>query len=136
MAAEIHKIENVFLKTAAPEPRPGTEELGTDAAVRSNRSSHFPNIGATRLAERCNRVDRTDPLSQKSIRSELGQFTAPQVCSQDSLCRHPVAVDPCQGVDGLGIIPSDQDPIRSLQISDRRAFCKELGIGQHGKAAF
>ena len=47
-----------------------------------------------------------------------------------------MAVDPCQGVDGLGIIPSDQDPIRSLQISDRRALCQKLGIGQHGKAAF
>ena len=83
MAAEIHQIENVLLETAATEARAGIEEFRADPTVGADRPGHLAHVRPAGLTERRDRIDRTDPLSQKGISGEFGELAAPKVGSQN-----------------------------------------------------
>ena len=96
---EIDEIEDVFLEAAPAKAGTRLEELGSDAAIGSDRMSDLLHISPGGFAQGCDRVDRTDALRQERVGGELGKLRAPKVGAQDFLLRHPVAIHAGQSFD-------------------------------------
>lgn len=68
---------------------------------------------------------------------QFGELRRPRVGSDDSRFGDPVLIHSTQSFDCpltlWGLIPTDQDAIRLLEVPHRCSLCQELRVGQHLK---
>lgn len=125
-AAQIDQVENIFLEAAAAEADACAQKVGPDAAVDAGGVRDFVDVGAGRLADRRNGVDRGDALGEQRIRRELRQLAAPEARANDALLRHPVLVhlaeQLCGAVALRRVEAADQHAVGLEQVLQRGAF--------------
>lgn len=90
---DIREVEDVLLEARAAEANRRVEEFGADARVGANAARDLRNVGACRLAEGRDGVDRRDALREHRVGGELGELCRPEVGAEDTLARHPLRVD-------------------------------------------
>ena len=134
VAAEIHQIEDVFLKTTAPKSRTCVEKFWSNPAIGADRFRYLTHIRTGGLTQGCNGVNRANSLRQKSISGELGQLATPQIGAENLFFWHPLAVNLRQGINRLSIVTTDQHTIRIGKIANRRPLCQKFRIRQHRKS--
>ena len=128
---KIDKVEDVFLKATPTKTRTCLKEFRTDATIRANRLCYLTDICTSDFTKSGYRVNGTDPLSQKSIRSELGKLTAPKIGTQNFLSGDPMPIDRGQSLNSLLISTSNQHPVRRLKVINSRTFSKKFRVRQH-----
>ena len=113
----------VLGKTGTAVTGAGVQKLPADAPVQPHAPGHRMGIGAQRLAQGRNLVDKADLGGQKGIGGIFGQLRALQVhLQQRRLNQVQGPVERAQhGLGALGFHP-DHNPIRAHEIGDRRAF--------------
>lgn len=126
-----------FLKQDPPNPTPAFRKRGpiresVPIACASSSTS------ASVSSHKADAVDRRNPLCQKGVRRELGEFCAPDIRLEDPVARNPSRVDVDQRLTRahaiLGFLGTDQDSIGTFQVANRRAFCEKLRIRKHLKS--
>jgi len=73
--------------------------------------------------------------ARKALAASLESFRRPEAGSEDGLVRDPMRIHLRERVDRRRCFAADQDAIRLLEVTDRRAFGEELGIREHVKGA-
>ena len=135
MLAEIREIEHILLETRPAVTHRRLEELGADAGIRSDRTGHFIHIRSGAFAECRDRIDGGNPLCEKRVGHQLGEFGRPQVRGQNALPRHPAGIDRGQRFHRL--LPlrrgfaTNQNAVRVFQIRHGGSLCEKLRIGEH-----
>ena len=82
-----------FLKQEPPKPDAGIQEFRADSGVHADGSGHLGHIRLGFFTKRGNRIDGGDPLGQKGVGHQFGQFAAPDIGRQDPIFGNPVGVN-------------------------------------------
>ncbi len=134
ISAQVNEVQDVFLEATAAKANRSLEELGTNPMVLSHDKSDFIDIGTGTLAERADRVDRTDALRKERVCRKLRKFGTPEVRREDSISWDPMGVDVHHlgksGKSGLRLVAADKHAVRFEQVLDGGAFGEKFRIGK------
>ena len=101
----------------------GVQKLPADAPVQPHAPGHRVRVGAQRLAQGRNLIDKADLGGQKGIGGIFGQLRALQIHLQQrrlNQVQRPVERAQ-QGLGAFGLHP-DHNPVRAHKVGDRRAL--------------
>ena len=108
----------------------GIEEVIANARVGANALAHHFNVGAEHFGEVGQFVHEADARRQHGVGSILGQFGTLDVGDDQALA---VAlerrVEGTHQVDGLVVIGTDNDAVRTHEVFDGSAFREEFRVG-------
>ncbi|KAF1853517.1 hypothetical protein Lal_00046477 [Lupinus albus] len=126
--------QGVLGEARAAIARPGMEELRADAPVEADAARHLLHVRAHRLAQVGHLVDEGDLHREERVGGVFGQLGRATPGHED---RRGVEIE--RAVDlphhrlGAGILGADDDPVRALEVADRRALTQEFGVRDHGE---
>ena len=106
------------------------EELGPDAIVEADAARNVLDVGVDRFAQVRDLVDEADLDREEGIGGIFDELGGAPPGEQDRrLVEEQRAIDFPQHLARMIVFGSDDDPVGSLEVADRRAFAQEFGVG-------
>src|SRR5205823_98161 len=123
----------VFRKARSTEAWPRMKEFRSDAIVQSDAACNFLYIRADLVGQIRDFVYEGDLGGEKSVCRVFDEFRSTATREYErALIEIERPVDFRNDFAGAFVLCTDYDPVRNLEIADRRALTQELWIGGHG----
>ena len=108
------------------------QEFGSDPVIQADAARHLLHVGVQHFAQIGDLVDEGDLHRQEGVGGIFDQFRGPPAGEQDRrLVQVQRAIEVRHHHPRPLVLDADDDPVRPLEIVDRRAFAQELGVGDH-----
>lgn len=82
---KVNEVEDVLLEARAAKAHRGAQKLGPKTSILADSVGDFLNVGAGRLTDGRESIDRRDTLRQHRIGGQFRQLRRPEADSQDAL---------------------------------------------------